>query len=87
MRGDSDERAIKPWYAAATLPAGRTRAAAFAFEARASETRRAYRAACGCPDAMLAGRPLSDAALAEYVFCLAADGLDCSGRRSRRFPR
>lgn len=78
MRGDSDERAIKPWCAGA---------AAFAFEARASETRRAYRAACGCPDAMLAGRPLSDAALAEYVFCLAADGLDCSGRRSRRFPR
>ena len=47
MRRSSDVRAIETWCATATLPVGRTRAAALALEARAPATRRAYRVAPG----------------------------------------
>ncbi len=70
---DRDELGALP--AVARLPAERARAAALALEARAPATRRAYRAALERLDATLAGRPLSDATLAEHVFRLAADGL------------
>ena len=69
---DRDEAGARP---VARLPAERARAAALALEARAPATRRAYRAALERLDATLAGRPLSDATLAEHVFRLAADGL------------
>ncbi len=59
----------------ARLPAERAEAAALALEARAPATRRAYRAAIGRLDATLAGRPLTDATLAEHVFRLAGNGL------------
>ena len=59
----------------ARLPAERAEAAALALKARAPATRRAYRAALERLDTTLAGRPLSDATLAEHVFRLAADGL------------
>lgn len=61
--------------ALATLPADRTEAAALALEARAPATRRAYRTALNRLAATLAGRPLSDATLAEHVSRLAADGM------------
>ena len=70
---DRDELGALP--ALARLPAERAGAAALALEARAPATRRAYRAALERLDATLAGRPLSDATLAEHVFRLAADGL------------
>ena len=70
---DRDEARALP--AVARLPAERAEAAALALEARAPATRRAYRAALERLDAALAGRPLSDATLAEHVFRLAADGL------------
>ena len=70
---DRDEAVALP--SVARLPEDRAGAAALALEARAPATRRAYRAALERLDATLAGRPLSDATLAEHVFRLAADGL------------
>ena len=56
----------------ATLPAERRGAAALALEARAPNTRRAYRAALARLDSFLAGRALTDATLAAHVRALAA---------------
>ena len=61
--------------AIATLPAERREAAALALEARSPNTRRAYRAALARLDSFLAGRPLTDATLAEHVRALAAAGM------------
>ncbi len=60
---------------AATLPAGRIEAAALALKARSPATQRAYRYALKRLNATLAGRPLTDATLAEHVSRLAADGM------------
>ena len=60
---------------AATLPAERVEAAALALKARSPATQRAYRTALKRLDATLAGRPLTDATLAEHVARLAADGM------------
>ena len=61
--------------AVARLPAERAEAAALALEARAPATRRVYPPAIERLDTTLAGRPLTDATLAEYVFRLAGDGM------------
>lgn len=60
---------------AATLPAERIEAAALALKARSPATQRAYRFALKRLNATLAGRPLTDATLAEHVSRLAADGM------------
>ena len=59
----------------ALLPAERREAAALALEARAPNTRRAYRAALARLDRFLAGRALTDATLAAHVRALAAAGM------------
>ncbi|MDE0717860.1 MAG: tyrosine-type recombinase/integrase [Rhodospirillaceae bacterium] len=66
---------MKNMPAVASLPADRREAAALALEARAPSTRRSYRTALARLDRFLAGRPLTDATLAEHVRALADDGM------------